>query len=350
VTGHDPDASDWCRIGTGTVVIFMGLSTVREIASRLIAAGRSSDTPAMAVRWATRPDKKTVTGSLADLADRVESEHLLPPATIVIGDVVRLRGQFDWFERRPLFGQRIIITRAKQQAFELWHGLAELGAEVITLPVIELRPPDDNTPLDECLSRLSDYDWLIFTSTNAVGFFMDRLIELGRDNRSIRGRVCAIGQATARRLREYHIRPDLIPDEATSEGVAAAFAPQRIEGCRVLLPRAAEAREVIPAALTELGAHVDVVDTYRNILPADAGSRVREYLKAGRKADWITFTSGSTVRNWLTVAGRDSLAGVRIASIGPATSEVIRNQGLPVDAEADPQTVEGLIAAIQLHF
>jgi uroporphyrinogen III methyltransferase/synthase len=351
VTGHDPDAIDWTRIGAGTLVVFMGLSTLREIASRLIAAGRSPDTPAMAVRWATRPDQKTVTGTLADIADRVANEHLHPPATIVIGEVVRLHGEFDWFERRPLFGQRIIVTRPKQQAFELWHGLTELGADVVVLPVIELRPLADYSRLDESLRRLPDYDWVIFTSTNAVEFFMDRLEALDRDNRSLRGRVCAIGQATARRLREYGIRPDLVPEEATSEGVAAAFAPQQIEGCRVLLPRAAAAREVIPTALTELGAQVDIVDTYRNVVPADAEIRIREYAAPARKADWITFTSGSTVRNWLALAGRDSLAGVRIASIGPATSEVLRNQGLTVDAEAEPHTVEALIEAIEKsHF
>jgi uroporphyrinogen III methyltransferase/synthase len=305
----------------------------------------------MAVRWATRPDQKTVTGTLADIADRVANEHLHPPATIVIGEVVRLHGEFDWFERRPLFGQRIIVTRPKQQAFELWHGLTELGADVVVLPVIELRPLADYSRLDESLRRLPDYDWVIFTSTNAVEFFMDRLEALDRDNRSLRGRVCAIGQATARRLREYGIRPDLVPEEATSEGVAAAFAPQQIEGCRVLLPRAAAAREVIPTALTELGAQVDIVDTYRNVVPADAEIRIREYAAPARKADWITFTSGSTVRNWLALAGRDSLAGVRIASIGPATSEVLRNQGLTVDAEAEPHTVEALIEAIEKsHF
>jgi uroporphyrinogen III methyltransferase/synthase len=175
---------------------------------------------------------------------------------------------------------------------------------------------------------------------------MARLDARGLDSRAIRGRVCAIGTATAEALRDYGIRADLIPAEATSEGVAEAFARASVAGVRVLLPRAAAAREVIPTALSALGAQVDVVDTYRNVIPVDAERRILEYLSSGRKAHWITFTSGSTVKNWLALAGRDSLEGISVASIGPATSEVARKHGLFVDAEAQPYSVEGLVSSI----
>jgi uroporphyrinogen III methyltransferase/synthase len=300
----------------------------------------------MVVRWATRPDQKTITGTLADIARKAEEQHLLPPATVVIGDVVRLHDRLDWFERRRLFGQTVIVTRSREQAIELWRVLAELGANVIGLPVIELAPLDDYGHFDSCLRRLGEYDWLIFTSTNAVEYFMSRLEATGLDNRAIRGQVCAIGSATARCLREFHIRPDLIPDEATSEGVAGAFAPLNVAGKRVLIPRAAAARDVIPDALRSMGAQVDIADAYRNRIPSDAPDRIGDYLASGRRADWITFTSGSTVNNWLALAGRQSIEGVRIASIGPATSDVLRKHGLAVDAEADPHTVQGLVEAI----
>jgi uroporphyrinogen III methyltransferase/synthase len=208
--------------------------------------------------------------------------------------------------------------------------------------VIELAPLDDYSALDACIARLGDYDWVIFTSVNAVSYFFSRNV----DARAIRGRICAIGPATASLLREMHLHADLVPEESTSEGVAAAFSKFPMGGARVLLPRAAAAREVIPDALGSMGAHVDVADAYRNIVPANAANRIEEYKRSERRAQWITFTSGSTVNNWLKLAGPESLEGLRIASIGPATSDVIRRHGLGVDAEANPHTVTGLINAI----
>jgi uroporphyrinogen III methyltransferase/synthase len=276
----------------------------------------------------------------------VAAAQLAPPATILVGEVVRLRDKLDWFERRPLFGRRVIVTRSREQSAELSQLLARFGADPIDLPVIELGPMDDYRALDEGLHRLPEYDWVIFTSTNAVSFFMDRMEAAGFDVRAIRGRVCAIGTATAQALREHGVRADLIPPNATSEGVAQAFSAERLTGTRILLPRAAAARDVIPKALTVLGSQVDIVDAYRNVIPSDAARCIREYLATGRKADWITFTSGSTVTNWVALAGRESVAGLRVASIGPATTEVVQDSGFTVDAEANPHTVEGLVAAI----
>ena len=345
VTGHEVGAIDWSRTGLeDTLVIFMGLVHLGEIVEKLIIAGRSPDTPAMAVRWGTRPDQCTIAGPLADLPRLVTEAHLHPPATVIIGEVVRLRDKLDWFGKRPLFRQHVIVTRAADQAAELCDALRELGAEAIGLPMIELAPMDDYSALDACIARLSEYQWVVFTSVNAVSHFFAR----GVDARKIRGRICAIGPATADALREMHLYPDLIPGESTSEGVAAAFRAFPMSRAHVLLPRAAAAREVIPRALEEMGARVDVVDAYRNIIPPDAERRIAQYKAAGRRADWITFTSGSTVNNWITLAGRDSLDGVRIASIGPATSEAIRRHGLQPDTEADPHTVQGLLDAI-LH-
>jgi uroporphyrinogen III methyltransferase / synthase len=340
VTGHNVDQIDWTKTGISeTLVIFMGVHHAAEIIERILAAGRDPNTPAMAVRWGTRPDQHTISGALAELPKLIE--HLAPPATIIIGDVVGLRPKLDWFEHLPLFGERVIITRAKAQSAELWQKLHQLGADVIELPVIELAPLADYSALDAAIAKLETYDWVVFTSANTVDYFLQRLRVCNRDWRAVRGRICAIGPATAKALEP--IVPDLIPEEHHGEGVAAAFRHYEMRCARVLLPRASGAREVIPEALAAMEAAVDVVDAYTNIVPADAADQIS---RIRVKPTWITFTSGSTVKNWLALAGRESLDGVRIASIGPATSEVVRKHGLPVDVEADPSTVDGLVDAI----
>jgi uroporphyrinogen III methyltransferase/synthase len=347
VTGHDVESINWATTGlSDTLVIFMGREHLREIAERVIAAGRSAETPAMAVRWGTRPDQQTIVGTLGTLPGLVDEAGMKPPVTVLIGAVVQLRERLSWFEKRPLFGKRIIVTRARAQAAELSAKLREAGACTVEIPVIELAPLGDYTALDTCIQHLESYDWLVLTSTNAVEHFFARLRECGRDVRAIRGRICAIGPATRDAIEAAHLRVDLMPDEHVAEGAVHAFSTLQMKGARVLLPRAAEARDVLPRALTEMGAVVDIADAYRNIIPADAQRLVAEYLAAGSRADWITFTSGSTVKNWLALAGRESLDGVKIASIGPATSEVARKHGLNVEVEAKPCTTDGLIDAI----
>jgi uroporphyrinogen III methyltransferase / synthase len=340
VTGHNVDSIDWTKTGVSeTLVIFMGVNHVAEIIERILAAGRDPRTPAMAVRWGTRPDQQTIAGTLAELPTLIRD--LAPPATIIIGDVVSLRAKLDWFEHLPLFGERIVVTRARSQATELSQRLRQLGAEAIEIPVIELAPLEDYSKLDACMDELPSYDWLIFTSVNAVEFFLARMRASNRDWRSVRGRICAIGPATASALSP--IIPELIPEEHHSEGVAAAFQPYNMRCARILLPRASTAREVIPATLSEMGATVDVVDVYTNVIPANAQSRIAALRF---KPTWVTFTSGSTVKNWLALAGSESLDGVRIASIGPATTDVAKKHGLHVDVEADPSTLDGLVEAI----
>jgi uroporphyrinogen III methyltransferase/synthase len=346
ITGHKVGAIDWAKVGDAeTLAVFMGIEHVDDIVSRLLACGRSPDTPAMAVRWATRPEQRTVAGRLEDLPRLIHEHGLLPPATLLIGEVVALREKLGWFESLPLFGRRVVVTRARAQAGELVDRLAALGADVCELPAIELRPLDDYGALDSSISRLGEYDWLIFTSVNAVEFFLARLAASTHDVRAIRGRLCAIGSGTAAALEKLQLKVDLMPEDATSEGVARAFEAHELEGKRVLLPRAAEAREVIPEALRARGAVLDVVDAYRNVIPQDAAERAHEIWSKG-SPDWITVTSGSTVKNVLAVVPGGALDGVKIASIGPATSAVVRKHGLEVHAEAQPSNVDGLISAI----
>ena len=347
VTGHDVAGIDWSKVGQSeTLVIFMGIFFIREIAAEIIKYGRAGETPAIAVRWGTRPDQETVAGTLADIADRIAEADMKPPATVIIGDVVALHEKLNWFEKLPLFGKRIVVTRAPDQASEFSERLRALGADAIELPVISIQPPEDPAPLDRAIDQLATYDWLIFTSVNGVRFFLDRLDRSTHDLRALKARICAIGPATRRAVEELHLKVDLMPEEYVAESLVRAFSDQTLSGKRVLLPRAAVARDLIPAELTNLGARIDVVEAYRNLVPPGAAERARQVFSASQKPDWITFTSSSTVKNLLSFAGREALHGIRIASIGPVTSETARTHGLTVDAEAKQYTLDGLIESI----
>jgi uroporphyrinogen III methyltransferase/synthase len=347
VTGHDVAAIDWSKVGQSeTLVIFMGIFSIRAIAREIMAHGRSGDTPAIAVRWGTRPDQVTIAATLATIADRIEDADLKPPATVIIGEVVDLHEKLNWFEKLPLFGRKIVVTRAQQQAADLSDNLRSLGADVLEWPVISLQPPLDPGPLDRAIENLVSYHWLIFTSVNGVRFFLDRLDRSPHDLRSLQARVCAIGPATRQAVEALHLKVDLMPAEYVAESVVAAFASHQLSGKRILLPRAAVARDLIPIELSKLGAQVDVVEAYCNVIPEDAAARAHEIFTASKKPDWITFTSSSTVQNGVAIAGRDALEGVRIASIGPVTSKTAREHGLRVDVEAKQYTMEGLIEAI----
>lgn len=347
VTGHDVQGVDWSKVGqTETLVIFMGIFAIREIAAEIIRYGRSPDTPAIAVRWGTRSDQETVTGTLATIADRIEAADLKPPATVIIGEVVALHEQLDWFEKLPLFGRKIVITRAADQAADFAEKLRALGADAIELPVIALEAPADPKPLNRAIENLAGYDWLIFTSVNGVRFFMDRLDHSPYDLRSLQARICAIGPATRKAIEALHLKVELTPEEYVAESLVKAFAGVDLAEKKMLLPRAAVARDLIPVELAKLGAQVDVVEAYRNVVPQNASTRAREIFSAQRKPDWITFTSSSTVKNLLAITGREALEGVRIASIGPVTSSTLCAHGIKVDTEAKQFTIDGLIAAI----
>jgi uroporphyrinogen-III synthase len=245
-----------------------------------------------------------------------------------------------------LGGVRVVLTRARDQASDLAAKLEALGAEVIEFPTIEIKPAEDYRALDAALANLASYDWLIFTSANGVKFFMERLELRGRDLAAFRGGVCAIGPATRKAAERSGMTVSLVPEEYVAESLVAAFEGHDLANKRILLPRAAVARDLAPAELSKRGAQVDVAEAYRTVVPRDTAARAREVFFGGRKPDWITFTSSSTVTNFVQAAGSHTLEGVKIASIGPVTSATVRKFGLDVTAEASPYTSEGLVAAI----
>jgi uroporphyrinogen III methyltransferase/synthase len=345
ITGHDVHKIDWSKVGTSeTLVIFMGLSQFDEIAQRIIAGGRAASTPAMAVRWGTRADQQVLTGTLETLPGLIHAHALKPPATIIVGEVVELHHKLNWFERLPLHGRRIVVTRAREQAGTLTATLHNLGAEVIELPTIEIQPPPHYTGLDAAVSNLGAYDWLIFTSANGVRFFLDRLDRVAADLRTIRGRLCAIGPATREALERFHLKVDVTAKEYVAEGLLKSLANYDLAGAHILIARAAVARDLLPAELRRRGAQVDVVEAYRTVPPADLPARAAAIL--ARKPDWITFTSSSTAQNLIDAMGADALRDVRCASIGPITSETLRRNGVAVAVEAARFTVPGLVEAI----
>ncbi len=347
VTGHAVGSIDWDKVGHAeTLVIFMGLTTFPEISRELIARGRSPETPAMAVRWATRPDQETVTGTIATLPGIIAAQGIKPPATIIVGEVVRLREKLDWYEHLPLFGKRIVVTRAKGQADSLSGRLHALGATVIELPTIEIRPAADYGPLDCAIAGLSAYDWLIFTSANGVRCFVDRLDRSRTDWRSLRARICAIGPATRASVEALHLKVDLMGKEYVAESLLQAFEPHDMQGKRVLLPRAAVARDLVPSELTRRGAQVDVVEAYRTVIPDEAAAAARRLFDSAHAPDCVTFTSSSTAQNFVAALDGRSLEGIRAVSIGPVTTATARGLGLEVAAQARVFTVDGLVAAL----
>lgn len=345
VTGHEVEKIDWTKVGTAeTLVIFMGLSQFDEIARRIMAAGRAGATPAMAVRWGTRPYQEVVTGTLETLPRLIHEHALKPPATIVVGEVVRLRDRLSWYEKLPLFGKKIVVTRAREQAGALAEILHGLGAEVIEMPTISIQTAADYGPLDNAIANLRAYDWLIFTSVNGVRFFLERLDASQADLRAMRGRVCAIGPATREAIERFHIKVDVMAEQYVAEGLLDVLAAFDLNGAHVLIARAAVARDLLPNELARRGAQVDVVEAYRTIAPADLRERAMEIL--ARRPDWITFTSSSTVQNLVDAISAEALREVRAASIGPITSETLRRHGIAVAAEASPFTISGLSEAI----
>ena len=358
VTGHeDPTKEEtsvaWDKIATGigTLVFFMGVGQLPEIVKRLVEHGRSPETPAAVIRWGTRAEQRVVTGTLATLVDR--SAGVKPPALIVVGEVVTLREKLRWFEDKPLFGRRILVTRAREQASAFSQRLEAAGAEVIEFPTIQIEPPESWGPLDAAIGRLREYQWVIFTSANGVRHFWDRLHNAGRDARDLFGiTVCAIGPATAAALQDRGVRADVVPPEFKAEALAEALASEGMRGARVLLARAAEAREVLPAELTRGGATVDVVPAYRTVRNTANAEELRAMLRDG-KIDAVTFTSSSTVRYFLELVGPEGierLRGVVVASIGPITAETAARHGITSDVMPDSYTIPALAEALIRHF
>ncbi|MBI2192115.1 MAG: uroporphyrinogen-III C-methyltransferase [Planctomycetes bacterium] len=357
VTGHecirDAPSVDWAKVAAseGTLVVLMGMKNLPGIVSRLLEHGRSPDTPCAAVQWGTRPEQRTVVGSLGDIAAKVREAGLGPPGIIVAGEVVRLRPKLDWFERKPLFGLRVGVTRPREESAELMDGLEFFGAEALPLPVIEIRPVSDPGPLDEALRRLSRFQWVVFTSSNAVEAVLARLQAIGADVRALAGvRLCAIGPATARRLESFHLKVDLLPEAYRAEGLVAEFGKMGdLRGQRFLLPRADIAPGFLPEELRRLGAETVEVAAYHTVAASPPPEPMLQRLRRG-EVHWVTFTSSSTAEHFVRLLGPEGIhslpAPLRFASIGPSTSATARRLGMSVAIEAREHTVPGLLHAL----
>jgi uroporphyrinogen III methyltransferase/synthase len=361
VTGHeDPTKKesniDWASLarGIGTIVFLMGVKNLPQITDRLMSHGMPPDTPVALVRWGTTARQFTVTGTLDTIAERAKATGLKPPAIIVVGHVVKLRETMKWYENRPLMGRSIVVTRSREQASDLVKRLSDLGAECLECPTITVVPPDDLKPLDMAIENLSSYDWLMFTSVNGVNFFFNRLFEKNNDVRALNNiHTAVIGPATAKRLFDFGLKSDIIPESYRGESVVKAFARKDISGKRILLPRAKEARQVLPLELRKMGAVVDDITAYCNQAVKDDADIVLKRLKE-RTIDMITFTSSSTVKNFRALLPSEGLKrlmqGVSIASIGPITADTARDLGFDVHIVAESYTIVGLCEAIQQYY
>jgi uroporphyrinogen III methyltransferase/synthase len=358
ITGHeDPEVSDqelsWSKLARlpGTKVIMMGLRNFRRIIERLLAEGLAKDTPVALIRQGTTPQQQTLVGTLATIADEVERRQFGAPAITVIGDVVKLRKQLNWFERRPLFGQRVVVTREREQGREFAARLAEEGAEVLEIPVLKFLSPTEREPLAEALAGLHAYDWIVFTSANGVHWFFDAFFKAFKDLRDLGAvRLAAVGPATAARLTELHLQVDVMPEQHDSAHVVRALAEfESLENLRFLLARAELGTPELPQLLEAKGAIVDDVAFYRTEAETgdDHGAGAR-LLAEG--ADWITFASGSAARHFHERFDLQALKRqhprLQIASIGPETTRVLAEIGVEPEVQAKPQTSEGLLQAL----
>jgi uroporphyrinogen III methyltransferase/synthase len=357
-TGHeDPDDAktalrhDQIAKIPGTKVVLMGTEKLSDWTKSLIQHGMSPETPVAMVRWGTTGRQQTVTGTLATIAGLAVEKKLSPPVLTIIGDVVKLRGKLNWFEKRPLFGRRIVVTRRSEQAGSFAQRLTELGADVLEVPTIKITRPKETDAIVDALLELNAYDWLVFTSVNGVTAFFDIFFRRFQDLRDIGGvRIAAVGPATAAKLRELHLQVDLTPDEFTAKKIAAAFEKfETIENLKMCLLRAEVATPDLPKALEELGAIVDDIAIYKTVAETeDPAGAWATLLESG--ADWITFTSGSTVEHFHARFDLPKLLKkfpqTKLASIGPETSKAIRTLGLEPALEAKEHTTEGLLAAL----
>ncbi len=356
-TGHeDPEKTEsaidfgaLAKLG-GTQVMLMGVERIGSIAQEMRDHGVRADLPVALVRWGTTGRQGVLKGTLENIAQRVREENFEAPAVAVFGEVVSLGKELDWAAARPLAGKRIVVTRTRKQAGALSTKLRDLGADVIELPTIRIAPPSDLRAFAELVQDAHGYDWIVFTSPNGVTAFFEMFYKLYDDARDLgAARIAAIGSATAARVREFHLKVNLQPEEFVAEGVVKAFKKEGdVENLRILIARAEEARDVLPKELTALGAIVDVAFAYRTVAETadrtEAGARL-----ATEGADMITFTSSSTVENFLAL-GLDWPAGLQVASIGPITSKTARERGLTVAVEARQYDVPGLVEAIRRFY
>ena len=369
VTGHeDPTKPDskiaWDKLatGVGTIVIYMGIKNLQSITEKVIKYGRDPKTPVAVVRWASTSEQQTVVGNLENIAEIVRKNNIKPPSLVVIGEVVNLRDTINWYEKRPLFSKRVVVTRTRDQASELVTLLENYGAECLEFPTISLEPVSSYEILDRALAEIETYDWLLFTSINAVDYFFNRLFELGKDVRDIKGpKIAAVGRVTAEALSGRGIRADLLPEEFTGDGLAETLVNTGVNGLRILIPRALKARETLPETLGKSGAEVTVAPVYQNVLPAStSGGQLKEELLAAlqeKNIDMVTFTSSSTVKNFVALLDISTpeemqalMSGIAVATIGPITAKTAEQLGLHVDVQPAEYTIPDLVDSIVLYF
>jgi uroporphyrinogen III methyltransferase/synthase len=353
VTGHEDPAkpttqTNWDALAKagGTLVLYMGVKTLPAIVSALMKGGMSGDIPAATIQWGTHPRQRTVVATLETIAARAEQQNITAPAITIIGWSVVLRDELAWFERRPLFGRRIVVTRSTQQAPALTERLRELGADVLEMPATQIARLD-LAPLRAQIGRISQYDWLIFTSQNAISIFWEQLLGEARDARALAGlKIAAVGPATAGALLQHGIAVDVIPSRFVAEGLLEALQSRDdVSGKKVLYVTAEGARETLADGLREMGADVTILEAYRSIVDGEGAEKLARAIEAGN-VDLVTFTSASAVRGYVDAVGEDASVRVPGASIGPQTSEAMREHGIEVKAEAEESSLDGLAAAI----
>ena len=357
ITGHEsadkPQTDiDWEALARlkGTLIFYMGVKNIGNISSRLIGFGKAPETPVALIRLGTTYQQETIVGNLSDIEAKATEANFQPPALILVGEVVNYREQLQWFEKMPLFGKRILVTRSRTQASNLSKQLRELGADVVELPTIDIIPVKDLSNLDASIQQISRYDWLIFTSTNGVGIFMDHLLSNGKDGRSIAGcKIAVVGEETASELKKYGLLPDLKPLKFTTDSLIDAFSEiGELKSSKILMPTSEIANTKLPEFLKSQGAEVEVIGVYQNVLP----TYDKKYISIlfSKSFDAVTFTSSSTVSNLVKLMKEhqleQQLADLKGISIGPMTSSTARQLGVTIEKEADPHTIKGLIAGL----
>ncbi len=347
ITGHEDEKKtestirwDELAMGPDTLVFLMGVKNLKTIKERLITGGRDPETHACLIQWGTLPKQKVVTGRLHEIDVVAKKAGIRPPAIILVGNVINLREQLQWFEHRPLFGKKIAITRAPHQSFKLGEILTEAGAEIIYCPTIDISPIKPNKRLSQAIDTVHQYSCIIFTSTNAVSLFFEILYSRDKDTRALAGiKILPIGQATASFLESKGIIPDYLPDTFTSEGIVEILKAAEVTGKKFLLPRAEEARDIIVKFIKNKGGICDVIPIYRTALP-------KHVAPLDEKPDIVTFTSSSTAKNFVTLYEKNVLKGTKIASIGPVTTKTLKNLGFTAHIEAKRYDIPGLVEAI----
>jgi uroporphyrinogen III methyltransferase / synthase len=351
ITGHEDEKKQkstirWHELAVGpdTLVFLMGIKNLKTIKERLIKEGRDPHTPACIITSGTLPEQRVAAGPLNKIDAISRQENMKPPGILIVGDVVRLRRKLAWYEQKPFFGKTIAITRAANQSRKFGEVLAEKGARVLYIPTIEITAIEPNDRLQKAIDKISDYYAIVFTSVNSVSIFFDNLMEAGKDTRLLRDiKIIPIGQATATLLEMRGITPDFIPKSYTSEGIVEIIKNLKIKGNRFLLPRAEGGRDVLTEFIKEQGGTCDVIPIYRTTLPKREASFTEE-------PDVLTFTSSSTVDNFVAIYGKKMLRKTLIASIGPVTSETLRGHNIPIHIEAAQHDIPGLIEAMETYF